>query len=327
MVRGRRPKTILTGLFALALLAPAGAQAAATKPGVSTGSATRIGQQAATLTGAVNPHGGQTTYAFQYGTTRAYGVTTASIPAGNGTRALVVTAQIAALAPATVYHYRLVARNLRGTVRGRDRTFRTRRQPLGVSLAGAPNPTPINKPVTLFGQLTGTGNANRQVVLQSRPFPYTAPFLDVAGVNRVVTDSGGNFRFLLASVALNTQYVVRMPAKPSVVSPIVSVGVKPYVTTHAPRTAKRRGRTARLGFKGTITPTRDGAQVIIQKRVHGRWTAISATTARHRSALSSKYAKHIRQRHGGDYRILVNPLDGAYVGNVGKTVHIRLKRR
>ena len=62
---------------------------------------------------------------------------------------------------------------------GGDRTFKTLRQPLGVVLAATPNPAPFNGPTTLAGTLTGTGNANRSVVLQANPFPYTQGFVAV----------------------------------------------------------------------------------------------------------------------------------------------------
>ena len=126
----------------LGMLVPAAATAAPAKPGVTTGPAANVAQSTATLTGRVNPNEAETTYTFEYGTTRIYGTQVPSPPAsaGKGNRGVPVTADIGGLAPATTYHYRLVARNAKGVTRGADRTFRTQRQPLGLSLAATPNP-------------------------------------------------------------------------------------------------------------------------------------------------------------------------------------------
>ena len=99
------------GALALTLGLPTAAQAAASAPGVTTGGAANVAQQTARLTGAVDPNADTTTFQFQYGTTSAYGsVTPEQTAAGDGKRT--VTADISGLAPATTYHYRLIARNM-----------------------------------------------------------------------------------------------------------------------------------------------------------------------------------------------------------------------
>ena len=208
--------------LALTLGLPAAAQAATAPPGVATGGAASVQQQTARLTGAVDPNGLETKYQFQYGTTSAYGAVTTEVTiTGDGRRT--VTADIAALAPATKYHYRLIARNAMGLTKGADRVFTTRRQPLGVTFSANPNPQPFGGTTTLAGTLTGTDNGGRDVVLESNPFPYTQGFKNVG--NKLVTDAQGNFAFGLFQVPVNTQYRVALPDKPSVVSPIVVVGV------------------------------------------------------------------------------------------------------
>ncbi|MCW3004777.1 MAG: hypothetical protein JWQ20_4075, partial [Conexibacter sp.] len=105
------------GALALTLTLPAAAQAA-TPPGASTGGAANVAQQTARLTGAVDPNGDSTTYQFQYGTTSAYGsVTPEQTLSGDGNKA--VTADVSGLAPATIYHYRLIARNAKGLTKSR----------------------------------------------------------------------------------------------------------------------------------------------------------------------------------------------------------------
>ena len=96
-------------------------------PSVHTGDATP-GPYGGDVGGVLNPHGTATTYKVEYGTTRAYGRRTQSLPTGGsltGSANQQVSARLSALAPLTTYHYRLIATNARGTTYGRDQTFRT----------------------------------------------------------------------------------------------------------------------------------------------------------------------------------------------------------
>jgi hypothetical protein len=303
------------------LLWPAGALAA-TKPGVSTGGAASVGQTTVTLTGAVDPNGAATTYFFQYGTTTLYGAQTALTAAGSGTKAGRVAVPVGALAPFTRYHYRLVASSSKGLTKGHDRSFRTLRQPLGVTLGALPNPVAYGQATTLGGTLTGTGNAGRQVVLQGNPFPYTQGFVSVSNVQ--LTNALGQFAFTLPAVALNTQYRVLMPTNPAVVSPIVSVGVAPLLSTHL--RVRRARHSARLRFSGTVRPALAGVPVSIQKLRHGAWVTIARTVTRPSTSLQSRFRKRVRQRRGGGYRVLVEP-PGNYAAVASRTRHVRVHRR
>ncbi|QEC46550.1 hypothetical protein FSW04_02465 [Baekduia soli] len=299
----------------------AAAQAAATPPGATTGSAANVAQQTARLIGAVDPNGAQTSYQFQYGTTTAYGAVTPPVTiSGDGRRT--VTADLANLAPATVYHYRLIARNAKGLTKGLDRNFKTRIQPLGVTFAATPNPEPFGGTTVLAGQLTGTGNAGRDVLLQSNPFPYTQGFKDVG--NRVVTDAAGNFTFNLLQVPFNTQYRVTLPDKPSVVSPIVVVSVQVKVSTHLGTTTVTRGH--KLTFSGAVTPAADGTPIAIQKKRGTTWVTVAGTVARHHSASSSRYSKKVTIHSGGTYRVYAGVANGSYVPNTGREVTIHTHR-
>jgi hypothetical protein len=319
LITRRRTTGLTAGACLLALLFPVGASAAVTKPAVTTGAAANIAITTATLTGTVNPHGGATTYFFQIGPTSLYGSQTAPVSAGKGTSGVKVAAAVGNLAPATRYHYRLVAQNGKGLVKGKDRTFKTKKQPLGLILGATPSAVRAGGATTLSGTLSGTGNANRQVALQANPFPYTQGFVTVG--NSQVTNAGGGFSFAILSVPVNTQYRVLMPNNPSVISPILVVGAKPRVTTHVKR--KRGGRFGHIRFSGSLSPAVDGQLIAVQKLVKGVWRTIAHTTARHHSASKSSYKRTVRQRHGGRYRILAL-VQGAYSPNVGRTVHVRL---
>lgn len=312
----------IAGLFAvLALALPATASAAA--PVVETGAATDITQTTASLTGTVDPNGNPSVYFFRYGTNTLYGAQTPDADAGAGTAARKLSVPVGGLQPFTTYHYQLVARYGNQIVKGSDRTFKTQRQPLGLTLAAMPNTVPAGGTTTLAGNLAGTGNAGRQVVLQYNPFPYTQGFLQAG--NAQVVDAAGNFAFPVLGVAVNSRYRALVPDKPEIVSPEVAVGVKVRVTTRKRPTGRvRRGRRAR--FSGTITPSNDDATVAIQRRFHGVWVTVARTSARPRDDTSSSYSRRVRVRSSGTYRVLVTP-GPAYVANNGRAIRVRVKRR
>jgi hypothetical protein len=312
---------VLTAVVVGALWAPASALAAA--PTITTGGVANVAPTTAVLKGTVDPNGTATSYTFQYGPTRLYGAQTPVTAAGSGTKGVAVAAGISGLAPATTYHYRLVGLRGTRTFLGKDRTFKTKRQPLGVSLAASPNPIRIGGATTLAGVLSGTGNANRQVALQANPWPYTQGFL--AAGNPQVTNASGGFSFPLLSVTVNTQYRVVMVARPEVVSPIVVLGTTNKVTRHAK--VRRGSKRGRIHFWGTIRPALDGSPVVIQKLRNGAWVNVGQTFARHTSKGYSRYSKRIRQRRGGRYRVAVLDASGAHSPGVSKSIRRRHVRR
>jgi hypothetical protein len=305
---------------AVALVAPATASAA--RPGATTGAAASIAQSTVTLTGKVDPNGKATTYFFQIGTTRLYGSDTATTSAGAGNSPVNVSAAVAGLAPATQYHYRLVAQNADGRTFGGDRTFKTKRQPLGVTLAATPNPVVPGGPTTLAGQLTGTNNANRNVVLQSNPFPYVQGFVNASNVQ--VTTATGNFSFPVLSVPVTTQFRVIMSQRPEVVSPIVVVGAALQVTTRT-RKVKRHRHSVSVRFRGDIRPAAAGIRVDIQKLRNSVWTTIAHTRAQHETASRSSYRTRVRLFRSGMFRV-VAVSDGALVSGLGRPISIKVRR-
>lgn len=96
-------------------------------PDVSTGVASGVQRNVAKLEGTVDPDGQEVTACtFEYGITTAYGQTAACSPApGSGSSAVAVSAQLSGLAPATTYHYRVLATNANGANAGTDEYFTT----------------------------------------------------------------------------------------------------------------------------------------------------------------------------------------------------------
>ena len=93
---------------------------------VITGGPVNVGKTVATPTGVVNPEGATTTWVVQYGLTSSYGMQNfPGILAGVATP-MPVAAQLAGLAPATLFHYRIVAYHGTSVVSaGADATFFT----------------------------------------------------------------------------------------------------------------------------------------------------------------------------------------------------------
>ena len=80
-----------------------------------------------------DPNGSATTYQFEWGTTAAYGskVPVTAKPVGSETGAVAVSATLIGLSPDTEYHFRIVATNAHGTVKGADETFVSANAPEG----------------------------------------------------------------------------------------------------------------------------------------------------------------------------------------------------
>jgi hypothetical protein len=315
MIRG----AMVMGLV-LALLAPATASAA--RPGVTTGGASSVQPTGATLNARVDANGKAATYFFQIGTTRIYGANTAETPAGAGRRPIAVSVPVTGLAPLTVYHYRIVARNSDGLRFGKDRTFKTRRQPLGVTLAANPNPVAPGGATTLAGNLSGSNNANRAVVLQANPFPYTQGFLDYG--NPLVTDAAGNFSFPVLSVPVTTQFRVALRQNPEVASPIVVVGAALSVTTRTKKVERHRNSVS-VRFRGDIRPAAAGVRVNIQKLRNDVWTTIAHTRADDVSSQRSSYSTRVRVHRTGQFRVVAES-NGPLSEGIGRAIRIKVRR-
>lgn len=308
----------ISTLAALALsAAPPPALADARPPAVVTGAASAVGYGSAALSGTVNPRGVATTYYFQYGPTRTYGLQSAPAGAGAGAADVRVSATVGGLAPDTRYHYRLVALDSAGASTGGDRSFKTAPIPLSLQILGAPNPTVYGAPAVIEGMLLGTGNANRAVVLQENQFPYTQGFLDV-GEPHLTTASGG-FAFPVLGLTQATQFRVTTTASPPIVSPIVIEQVAPVVTIHARHMRRRQ----RVRIYGTVTPNEEGMSVEILRLGKAGGRRVASTFARGLTATSARYGRVIRVRRPGIYEVLVRVTNGAQTSAYSAPIRVR----
>jgi len=95
-------------------------------PRVTNSFTTRVGSTEAVLAAGIVPGGAPTTYHFEYGSTSAYGQSTAessSIGADNESHE--VSATLGSLAPVSTYHWRVVATNGVASTPGSDHVFTT----------------------------------------------------------------------------------------------------------------------------------------------------------------------------------------------------------
>lgn len=298
------------------------ASAAATAPAVATAAASQVTASSARLNGRVDPNGQSTTYSFQYGLTNKYGMSTAVAPAGSGDTAVSARADIGGLKANTVYHFRIVASNATGVSSGADKSFRTSKIPQSLSLVAAPSPVSFGGSATLTGALAGTGGGDRKIQVQQEAFPFTSGFANVG--NPIVTAADGSFSAPVVGLAVNTQFRVVTTDGKALTSPAVMLGVSPVVRTAVSTTRPRRGSLVR--FAGSVTPRWVPAQVAIQKRAtDGRWITVAGTITHAFGATKAKYAKRIRVRRGGTYRVFVGLIDSRYAPSTGREIRLRVR--
>jgi hypothetical protein len=133
-------------------------------PVATTGAATGVGVENATLNATVDPRGSATTYVFEYGTSTAYGrkVPLAPGAAGSASAALAVATPVTGLRPGTTFHFRVVATNSSGTATGADATLKT----IPLRVVATVSKTNLRKALARGLKLRPRCNANCSIALQ-----------------------------------------------------------------------------------------------------------------------------------------------------------------
>jgi hypothetical protein len=308
--------TLLTATLALAA-ATATSAAAASAPTASTGGSAHVAYSSAVVYGTVNPQGEQTTYVFQYGTTRGYGLQTPLAPVGAGTSGVHVSQTLSGLAPLSTYYYRILASNGSGAKAGAGGTFKTTAVPLSLSIAGAPNPVTFGDAFFIDGTLSGTGAADHAIELQANPFPYTGGFRAIG--NAELTNATGGFSFPYLGLLENAQLRVVTIGKPKVSSGVLQENVAVQVSLHV--RATRRHGFARL--YGTVSPAEPGALVGFQLLRPGRSLNQGGTVVKPGALGGVTSFSRVVRVHRGLYEALVRVFDGAHVSAYSRPVLIR----
>jgi hypothetical protein len=279
-------------------------------PAASTGSARNVTATAARLTASVDPNSHPTTYRFEYGTTTSYGKQTASASAGGASSSVSVGASVSGLQPHTRYHYRVVATNAAGTVRGRDRTFTTLRNPRGLTASASPNPAPWGGTTTVTGRLSGQGIGGTTVALERQDFPFTGPFYLVG---TKTASSSGSFSFTVGPLWAIARLRLTARTTNAVTSPVLEV-------RNALRVGLRVSRLSggRVRLQGAVSPRVPRGRASLQKRSpHGRWVVVRRASVHPLRGGRSRYRFTVRR--AGTYRVVVLPRDAfAHVRGVSR---------
>jgi len=296
----------------------AASSAAAPKPSVYTGTYPQVSTTFATLKGVVNPHGTETSYVFQYGTTTAYGAQTSPTAVGNGTTEVKVSQPITGLQPYTTYHYRLVATSAAGTTDGLDASLTTKKIPLTFKIAATPDPVVFGNSLSVGGVLTGTEAAGQRIVLQANPFPYRGIFREVS--RPTVTNVDGSFSFPVANLLRATQFRVVATGAQTVNSGTILEQVAARVSLHL-------GSAGRPGFAhmyGAVEPSEVGASVSFQLLspdgipLNIGWTKVGRATNS-----ASRFSRNVRLPRRGFYRAVVHVNNGMQVPGYSRALLVR----
>ena len=273
-------------------------------PGLATGPAQDVGPSTATLTGTVDPRGRATSWWFEYGTTTRYGARTSSRSAGSGVVGRAVSAAITRLAPNTLYHYRLVARNDAGTSLGADLTFTT----TGVTLVVTAPRVVFGRGITLSGTIP-TRRSGETVTLFAQPFGGGSP----RSIATVLTGPDGSWRYL-AKPRILTAYSASWSGGQS---PAVTVAVRPAV-------ALRRTATGRLSTRVAGVRSFAGRVVQLQRRnAAGRWITLKRLRLNGRSAALFRVATLPRGASTVRVAISVNQAGSGYLAGFSRTIVVR----
>jgi hypothetical protein len=314
---GRRMALSTPLLASIALALPAGSPAASKPtptpaPQVSTTAALHVLETSALLTAAINPEGQETSYYFQYGPTKAYGLQTPTVNLGSGMAKIKVGKPIAKLQAGELYHYRVVAVTSTGVVvPGHDRSFTTKKVPLKLALEKIAQ-VPYGTPFILRGTLAGLGNASHQIALQASPFPYLEAFTEIGAPG--ITNATGRFAFRVAHLVSSTQFrVITLDARP-VYSQVITVHAAVKVTLHVHSSAQ----PGLVRLYGTVTPAEVGARVDFQVHMAVRPRTQSSesesttrfvrkfgTTTKKGGRTFSRFSLVVKVRVGGRYRAFV----------------------
>ena len=177
-------------------------------PIVTTTDATSLAQTAATLNGVVNANGESTTVTFEYGASTSYGSSANAIQTpviGNDNVA--VSANISGLNANALYHFRVKAVNINGTVYGNDLTFNT------LSGAGLPvlTTTAYSNLTTTTASSGGNITSDGGTAVTARGVCWSTSSNPTTSLSTKTSDGTGtgSFPSSITGLTANTTYYVR----------------------------------------------------------------------------------------------------------------------
>lgn len=249
-------------------------------PTVSTGAATAITSNSATLNGTVNPNGCETFYAFEYGRSSEGYPNEVEGKAGSGTSPKSVsTSSPLGLQPSTSYHFRLTAWNSGGEITGGSSSFTT--------TAACPAPTVTTNAATSImdtsAVLSGSVNPNGcQTTYKIEWGPSSSPSTYPNKISGSAGSGTGNVPVSHTASELqpNTGYHFRVSGTNS--NGLTTFGPdKPFTTVKTRYVALGDSFSAGVGagsYKdGDLCLRSNNAYPELMKSAHPTWTVINAT--------------------------------------------------
>jgi hypothetical protein len=172
-------------------------------------------------------------------------------------------------------------------------------KPVGtVTLTAAPARVTFGGAVALAGRLTGARTVSGQsVVVEADVAPIDGHWTNAA---TATTDANGDWHVAQTPAAL-TRYRAQVKSAKAT-SATADVAVRLRVGVHVSDRSPSRGE--RVRFSGTVAPAHDGAPAKVQRRTAGGgWHTVARTTLQDAGTDVSRYAKRVRVRHSGTYRV------------------------
>ncbi len=271
-------------------------------PSAQTGAPQSVGSDAGVVTGSLDTRGRSTTWWFQYGTSTKYGKSTSSKSAGSKAGTQTVSASLTALAPATTYHYRLLAKSDAGTTAGADATFTT----VGVTLTVAARQVVFGGRITLSG-VVPTHRAGEQVVIFAQPYGGGS----FQSRSTVLTGVNGTWAYI-AQPRITTAYEAGWRGG---MSAPVSIGVHPSIAVH--QTATRRFIVKVSGGR-----TFAGRLIQFQRRSNGHWSTIKRVRLGRRSGADFRVSLP-KGRSTVRIALSVNQAGAGFLGGMSRAITVK----
>ncbi len=222
-----------------------------TLPDVTTGSASNVTGETATVKGTVDPAGGPDSQCvFEYDTDGSYSApaTAPCQPAGSYSSFREVSADLTGLSPATTYHYRLHATSSEGASNGGDRSFTTDGPPVVGSLSVA-NVSDVGATLRARIDPAGSTTAYRFEYTTKKDFESQgfsgASRVPVPDANVDATAAPLAVSQVIADLTPSTEYVFRVVATNAIDT--TETTARPFKTSAAP-TGAERGEIPGRGF-------------------------------------------------------------------------------
>lgn len=185
--------------------------AALALPTAATGPAKNVTKSSATVTGTINPNDTPTSYWFWYGTSTQYANHTTGQIGLTGKNDISVSADLIGLAPNTTYYYRISASNIKGSVEGENKTFKT----ADVSQLPAVNTSQARNVQATSATIGGTVNPNGLNTTYYFQYGTTPSYGSTAPATPQSAGNGTNavsVSTALLGLKANTTYYYRLAA-------------------------------------------------------------------------------------------------------------------